>query len=551
MLNLILEYALTFFTIAFALTFLVFIHELGHFLMAKKAGIRVDEFAIGFPPRLWKKKKGETTYSFNLIPLGGYVKLFGEDASDPKILKNKRSFASKSIPQRIGVIIGGVVMNFIAAFIIFTIGFTIGMKPMLPNPSHIENGVIEIQQGEFVQSINSEIPSKSPINIGDQIVSINKQPIKDSKFLLSQAQKNNILQTDLTIGFIQNKEAKTFTYAKGSSLNFQLFPSENVSRIQIEKISPQSRLYLSGLKQKDVITKINDQQINLIDQFNQQNNQELKSITFLRNTQEKTVSITESPTTSQHTLKLPEFINRVTLVKPNQPAALAGLKAGDTIYSINGTPTPTSQKVITELQNNYQQKQTQIDLKIYRDNQASTIKAKLNDQGKLGFGISDLQLSNDQQLILSATYSPLSITNINDLQYPLPQASLESLKLMKELSYLTATGTVKAITSIFTNLEVPQELGGIVAISNVMHQKIKDGFSDVIQTIGFLSLMLAVINILPIPALDGGRLLFIIIEALIGKRIKPQWEAYIHAFGFLLLLTLIILVTYKDIINLL
>ena len=103
--------------IAFIVIFsaLILVHEWGHFAMARRAGIKVEEFGIGLPPRAKKlhtDKKG-TVYSLNWIPFGGYVKLYGEDTSDPKVLKSKDSFASKTIPQRISVIVAGVVMNFL------------------------------------------------------------------------------------------------------------------------------------------------------------------------------------------------------------------------------------------------------------------------------------------------------------------------------------------------------------------------------------------------------------------------------------------------------
>jgi len=112
---------ITFFIILFVL---VIVHELGHFLFAKLTKMRVDEFAFGFPPRLFGKKIGETLYSFNLIPLGGYVKIFGENRLDEGIANEKdRSFDSKSSFARILVLAGGVIFNIIAAIFLFTFSF--------------------------------------------------------------------------------------------------------------------------------------------------------------------------------------------------------------------------------------------------------------------------------------------------------------------------------------------------------------------------------------------------------------------------------------------
>ena len=106
-----------------ALALLVLSHELGHFLAAKKSGIKVEEFGFGFPPRLFGVKKGETVYSVNLIPFGGFVKIFGED-SDKNL---PRSFSSKSIPVRAIVLFAGVLFNVILAWVLLSAVFFVGV----------------------------------------------------------------------------------------------------------------------------------------------------------------------------------------------------------------------------------------------------------------------------------------------------------------------------------------------------------------------------------------------------------------------------------------
>jgi len=106
------------------LALLVLIHEWGHFKMARKFGIRVDEFGFGFPPKAWGKKVGETEYTINWLPLGGFVRIYGEQREgegDP------RSFVSKPVWQRMIVIVAGVFMNWVLAFLLLTIGFLYGM----------------------------------------------------------------------------------------------------------------------------------------------------------------------------------------------------------------------------------------------------------------------------------------------------------------------------------------------------------------------------------------------------------------------------------------
>jgi len=120
---------------------LVLVHEFGHFIVAKLSGIRVEEFAFGFPPRIWAIKKGDTTYAINLIPLGGYVKLYWED-DEPSTntgQSSKRevsdSFAAKPVRIRVGIVVAGVIMNFILAIVLMTFGFTVGMTPLVSDPA--------------------------------------------------------------------------------------------------------------------------------------------------------------------------------------------------------------------------------------------------------------------------------------------------------------------------------------------------------------------------------------------------------------------------------
>jgi regulator of sigma E protease len=115
-----------FVSIMLILGLLVFVHELGHFLAAKRAGVRVEEFAFGFPPRLFARKFGETTYAVNWIPLGGYVKMLGEVRHS----KSPRSFSNKSFLCRAGILVSGVVMNYILAAFLLAIGFGVGMSPL-------------------------------------------------------------------------------------------------------------------------------------------------------------------------------------------------------------------------------------------------------------------------------------------------------------------------------------------------------------------------------------------------------------------------------------
>ncbi len=155
----------------FSLIVLVLIHELGHFLMAKKFGIKVEEFGIGIPPRAWGKKIGETLYSLNWIPYGGFVRLLGEDEIDKKVLNNPRSFAAHPVWQRIIVVVAGVAMNLLLAWILFYI-VLIGQDFKIIYPS--------LETAAYIGHVEDGYPAKAAgIRTGEQIVQVDGQNITE------------------------------------------------------------------------------------------------------------------------------------------------------------------------------------------------------------------------------------------------------------------------------------------------------------------------------------------------------------------------------------
>lgn len=124
------------------ISILIFVHELGHFVTAKRAGMKVEEFGFGFPPRVISIQRGETKYSINAIPFGGFVKIYGEDGDDRD---KPRSFGSKSIPARLAVVLAGVIMNFLFAALILGIGNFIGLRTELPSDGSLNATATDVK----------------------------------------------------------------------------------------------------------------------------------------------------------------------------------------------------------------------------------------------------------------------------------------------------------------------------------------------------------------------------------------------------------------------
>ena len=373
------------------LGFLVFIHELGHFLCAKKFNIKVTEFGFGFPPRLYGFRYGETLYSINLIPIGGFVKMVGEeDPTDP------RSFANQSVIARIIVLSAGSFMNVIVPIVIFT---TLLILP------------------------------------------------------------HDTISGEVTIG----------------------------------GIAPQSPAQISGLKEGDVILKIDDIPVNnhteLIESIKKSRGEPTKFL--VRRTRNITGMQTSPEFSSTEVIELTPRIEIPKL------------------------------KVVTEVSDSSRE----VSLSSAKAYQSSLKIGDTLTQGSVG--------------ILIGTLNP----KITQQQLGIWDAVSTSI----EKIFLVVTSTFSGVTNWISEGNDPG-FAGPIGIAQVTDQVAEIGIAPVFELMALISISLAIVNMLPIPALDGGRLLFVLIEAIRGgKRISPKTEGFIHMAGFAVLIALIILMSYIDI----
>lgn len=201
--------------LAFAATIgvLVLIHELGHFLVAKKFNIKVLEFGFGLPPRLWGKKIGETIFSLNWLPFGGFVHLLGEDESDKTVLKDSRSFASQAVWKRIAVVTAGVIMNLLLAWLLYYIVLAAqGFRVELPLLT--QHKFVGVYQNDENVVLISNVAENSPaqaagIKSGDRVIAFNDQFIHSSDELIDDTKANLDKPIKLTVSDARRTEYRT------------------------------------------------------------------------------------------------------------------------------------------------------------------------------------------------------------------------------------------------------------------------------------------------------------------------------------------------------
>ena len=217
------------------LSFLVFIHELGHFAVAKWTGMRVDEFAIGFPPRLWGKRKGETLYAINTIPFGGYVKIHGENPTESDA--DPRSFDQKSVWARLAVMLAGISMNILFALVALTIAFTVGFSSVSQDLTQV-SGATVVKHDVVVTNVQPDSPAdKAGLHAGDYVREFitpdgKVQQINTIDELVDYAKKLQANHIDhIQISYTRNGDTKILTSSinqTGLALGVSIFSQDTI-----------------------------------------------------------------------------------------------------------------------------------------------------------------------------------------------------------------------------------------------------------------------------------------------------------------------------------
>lgn len=473
------------------LSFLIFIHELGHFLAAKKNGIKVEEFAIGFPPTLFKFKRGETDYKLNLIPFGGYVKLFGEDSFDPKVVKDKKSFASKTPWQKIQVLIAGVVMNFLVFWIFSSVALMNGGQPFILNSEQLNNLFLEkeVQYEVGLKGESAEEGYNYIFERNDQgLVELTKSEKLDNFVLLSAFRVNDI-----------------------------------------------DDYWSEYLNSGDIIVEVNDYPV--IDEVN-----------FIEK-----LSHGEDGLADLKVFRDGEFVDMQVQYEFNYrvESLLEGVamendvQVGDLIESVNGVELDGNDSL---RQINLENIGKELEYVFVRDGEEITKTFVVPESGLIGMYFVPNYVSPVMGFGYVVVDFPYTVESLKD--YKFYEAGLVSLRDGWAISKLTATGFVGTILDVFFKFEVSEEIGGPVQVVKMSYEFVGLGGNDLLNFIALISLSLAVINILPIPALDGGRILFVVVEALRGKPLDRKLEAYIHGLGFMVLMLFIFVVTIFDFLRL-
>lgn len=412
---------------------IIIFHELGHFLLAKRNGIKVTEFSLGMGPRLLSTQKGETRYSLKLFPIGGSCMMVGEDDDDD----SEGSFNKASVWARISVVAAGSIFNFILAFVF----------------AMIITSVAGYDPARVLQVEENSPAAKAGLQEGD---------------IITEFQGRNIVL--------------------GRDLD--------------------SYMMLHGLEDEDI------------------------TLTYKRDGKEKEVSF-EAYSEEKYMLGFsyvptPDGEPEVTQVVLNGAMMEAGVQAGDIIREINGEAIETSQEIQEYWEKNPLDG-SEISLGIERDGEVQTISLKPQMTKQIDTGFVYNLYREKTNFLGVLRYSA------SEVRYWISNTIESLMMLIKgQFSVNDLSGPVGIIDVIGDSYEEAKEEGSVMVWLQMLYWAI------------LLSANLGVMNLLPIPALDGGRLVFLAVEAVRKKKLDPNVEGMIHFAGFVLLMLLMVFVMFND-----
>jgi regulator of sigma E protease len=427
---------LTILAFLFVLGVLIFVHELGHFLMARRIGVKVLTFSLGFGPKLLNVKRGDTEYCISAIPLGGYVKMAGENPEDSRT-GAPDEFLSKGKWQRFQVLIMGPVMNILLAIVVMTVVFYKGAQV----PLYEQQPVVI---GSFT---DTSVAQKAGVQLGDRIITIDGKPIDTwYQFVLAVTPK---AKRQITLGIVRG----------GASIEIPVVP-EGQGKYEAGEIGVQPLVH-------------------------------------------------------------PE----VEEISPNQPAAEAGLKRGDVVLAAGPQDNITYDQLLAAI----------------KGSEGKVLLFKI----KRGGAIMEVPVTPrliTGKAMVGAHLLPYETRTVE----PGP---LQAFKLSLDRNWEWAKLIVQTLVGLFTRETSVKQLMGPVAIADLSGSAAQAGWLELFSLMSMISLNLGLLNLMPIPVLDGGHIFILALEGLARRDFSIKVKEKVLLAGFVLLLALMVTVIYNDLMR--
>jgi regulator of sigma E protease len=495
---------------------LVFFHELGHFLFARFSGVRVETFSIGFGPKLFSFKRGDTVYAFSLIPLGGYVKMFGDDPlSEVELTEDEKkvAYTHKSKMARFWIVFGGPLANFIFAFVIYFALVTFGEK--VPETNF---GVLKTDSSLY----------KSGFRTGDTLVKINDQEIlsfDDLNMVDSTIESITIERAGAHRLIQYQSEGMKFLEAfstTASPLRAPVLVNSNGEKFIIsinDKLYSYDELLEHNPSNFEVTKTTLDVPVEFTNSFFNKEKLETKQIS-------NTSFLSYITKNSLYPIDL--LIKNITM---GSPAENAKLKKNDILIKIDG-------KKLTGF----------LDLKekvqAIKEEKVITV-TYVNSDGEFSIPVAPLRREVNGKVYMSIGVE----SGISFLSMMVEVNTKGVYASFSKAVYRTYNGTVKTFLG-FKKLitgEVPlKHIGGPLAIGKVAADSFDISMSMFFRLMALISINLGVINLFPIPVLDGGHIVFLFLELVNGGPLSRKKMMYAQQVGMSMLFLLIFGALFND-----
>lgn len=530
---------------------LVFVHELGHFLVARLCGVRVEVFSLGFGKKILSYKRGDTTYALSLVPLGGYVKMYGEQGGE-EVPEDQRhvSFTHKTVWQRIAIVLAGPLMNLFFAILVF--------------------GLISLR-GEETRSarIADVVPGSVAETAGllshDKVLKVNDESVRSYEEFQKQLNNNKNQEVQMTV--IQDNSAeRVVKVVVKTEDNPNIFSTTKVIG-HIEGLSPYAKGTLIavkpdslaerlGFKTGDEITKIDGVKVYGWSGLQKIYTQSQSIVTVERDPAlgatvaaapaaapaRPSTTINVSILDSSKMTTIEEFgIEHPDLyleqIVPDSPAATADIQKYDKILAINSKPMSSWEDVLKTIKT-YDEKEA-LEIKLLRNGTevVKKVTPKMTSQ-------MTLQGKEDKRF----TIGIMPMANIAQPEIIVVQDNIfGAIAKGWERSWDISIMTLMSFVRLFQGEVSHKNIGGLISIGKAAKDSYAMGLQMFLQTMGILSISLFILNLLPVPVLDGGHLVFYVIEVIKGSPMSLRKMEIAHQIGFGLLMCLMVLALFNDV----
>lgn len=434
---------------------LILIHELGHFIVARLGGVGVERFSIGFGPVLLRWRGPETEYCLSLVPMGGYVKMVGEEspleggagaATDPA-----KAFAAKPLWVRFLIVFAGPGMNFVLAAAIFAVVFATAGRPVWP---------------AVVGRVAADGPAATgaALQSGDAVLRVDGRPVGNWEDLERAVATSDGRPLRLTIRRGSAEETVTVT------------PRRTVTRDPIFKEPREAWDIGAG----------------------------------------------------------PRLTPQIGVVSPDSPARRAGVEPDDVVVGVAGEPVFTPEDLMQAIQKRPGQT---FDLTVERGGRRETLRVTAERKAEKTAAGEDVEVGRIGVSIVTrgVSYEP----------YP----PLAALWYGGVRTWDLTVVTIKGLWKILTRQIDSSNIGGPIQIASEAGRQAKEGMGSLALFTAIISVNLAVLNLLPVPMLDGGHLLFFLIEAVLGRPLSLRKREAAQQLGFVLLILLMVYAIYNDLVR--